>query len=42
MTLLPTMFLIFILSDAHFCSSYEKVNYCKIWNSITKNCYIIW
>jgi len=21
----------FILSDAHFCLSYEKVNYCKIW-----------
>jgi len=32
---LPTMpVLELILSDAcHFCLSYEKVNYCKIWNS---------
>jgi len=42
-TLLPTMLvLIFILSDAHSCSSCEKFNYCKIRNSITKNYYIIW
>jgi len=26
----------FILSDAHFCFSYEKVNYCKIRNGIIK------
>jgi len=31
----------FILSDAHFFLSYKKDNYCKIWNSIIKNCYII-
>jgi len=29
-------FLEFILSDAHFCLSYEKVNYYKIQNSIIK------
>jgi len=33
----------FVSLDAHFCLFYEKVNYCKIWDSIIKkNCYIIW
>jgi len=36
-----TSVLRFILSDAHFCLSYEKINYCKIQNSIIKNCYNI-
>jgi len=30
----------FVLSDAHFCLFYKKVNYCKIRN--IKNCYLIW
>jgi len=43
MALLPTMSVLvyFILSDAHFYLSYEKVNFCKIRNGIIKNCYII-
>jgi len=33
--LLPSMSVLgFILSDVHFCLSYEKVNYCEIQNSI--------
>jgi len=35
--LLPTMLILeFILSDAYFCLSYKKINYCKIQNSIIK------
>ena len=30
-----------ILSNAHFCLSYENINYCKIVNSIIKTAYMI-
>jgi len=44
LALLSTMSVLeFILSDTYFSFlSYEKVNYCKIWNNIIKKCYIIW
>jgi len=43
MELLPAMSVLrFTLSNAHFCLSYEKVNYCKIQNGIIKKiCYYL-
>jgi len=30
-----------ILSDVYFCLSYQKINYCKITNSIIKTIYLL-
>jgi len=32
--LLTISILEFILSNARICSSYKKINYCRIWNNI--------